>query len=220
MPQRHFAATVNSNSVSTRSLASWTWFDYLHTLARFLFTLYFLHTAVSWLYSFDLSVEHLIAHGCPPDLAVPAVLGHVSVAFFGAALFFACMSPLANGLLILSLLTPTGFLLGRLLALPVSSPAWHAALAALLQNLSVIAALLIIACYESHSAYLEGERKDEMKDEIKQALTAWYDKQDRAKGAGAAGGAAQQQQLEGDRAKAQVLLEEERKKEKEPKKAK
>jgi hypothetical protein len=205
MAERHFAATFNSNSVTTRSLAGWTWFDYLHAFARFLFTLFFLHTAVSWLYSFDLSVAHLIAHGCPSELAAPAVFLHVGIAFFGAALFFACITPLANGLLILSLLTPTGFLLGRLLSLPPSSPAWHAAFVTLLQNLTVIAALLIIACYESHTAYLEGARKEEMKEEIRQALTAWYDKQDKTKAGAAAG-------------PPQLQVEEERKKE--PKKVK
>ena len=175
---RHFSVNKQSSS-AIRGWQHFTELDWLHFFGRFLVCLFFLHSVLWNLSQIDTVTAQLIGLGCPPDLALPAILAAIAVAFVGSALFFTASDPPSFYLLLLFLLPHiVSEHVLPMMSLKPSSAAFHAHVVSILQSLAVVGGLLVIYTYTQHIEWLEGERKVE----IRRALEEWYEKQEGKEG--------------------------------------
>jgi len=175
MAKRHFSAKKNPSAPGGSTTLPLTTLDYTLFLGRILFTSVFIYSLLYNIANIDKAAEELIhLWGVPSSLAFSATIISLVLSFIGCALFFISPDPYGIYLLLIFLIPST--LIHHvvpLLSIPSSSPHYHAAIIHLLKNVALIGALIIIMCYMEQIEYLETESREE----VKQALLAFYEKQ-------------------------------------------
>jgi hypothetical protein len=175
---QHFAPKAPATVPTHKSIAHWTAFDYLHTLSRFLFSLYFLYSLLHSLRNVDRTFAHLSDLGVPDSLVQSVFIFSIGLALVGSALFVAGVDSLGLSLLAAHLIPLA--LLDDVYPLLYLSGKWtdaevHRAVVDVLKTTSMAAAMFVIWAFTQHVEWLETENRAE----VKRALTAWYDKQER-----------------------------------------